>query len=450
MTHRRNHYLEQRGHHWYYKRRVPRRYAEIDTRRYIKAALHTDSLSVARARRDAMADADEAFWEGAMLEQLGERCSDPEMQTAAACRHRSAQRRAKAMGFVFTPVERLASDTSLEEISRRTSAINEGGSFEREAEAVLGLTAQPALPISEALKLYFDKLAVSEIRKKSACQIDKWKLPKKRSIERFIELCGDLPMNKIERSHARVFYDFWSERLVPKDGSKGMKPNSANRELGNLRKLFRDYWTYEGQEGRENPFRSLRFANEPVETTPAFSDEWVRMRILKPGVFDGLNREAQLIIYTLIETGCRPSEIANLAPEDIRLDADVPHIAIHPKTKRELKTQSSKREIPLVGVSLEAMKQAPNGFPHYRERGYLLSASLMKAFRARNLFEVKGQRIYSFRHAFEKRMLEGGLDYGLRCTLMGHKNSRPEYGDGGSLEFRRAELESIAHSFSEI
>ena len=42
-------------------------------------------------------------------------------------------------------------------------------------------------------------------------------------------------------------------------------------------------------------------------------------------------------------------------------------------------------------------------------------------------------------------MLEGGLDYGLRCTLMGHKNSRPEYGDGGSLEFRRNELLKISH-----
>ena len=119
-----------------------------------------------------------------------------------------------------------------------------------------------------------------------------------------------------------------------------MKPNSANRELGNLRKLYRDYWTYEGQENRENPFRNLRFANEDVEATPAFSDEWVRERILKPGVFDGLNREAQLIVYALIETGCQPSEIANLAPEDIRLDAEVPHILICPKQKRELKTKT--------------------------------------------------------------------------------------------------------------
>jgi len=75
----------------------------------------------------------------------------------------------------------------------------------------------------------------------------------------------------------------------------------------------------------------------------------------------------------------------------------------------------------------------------------LLSSSLMKAFRVRGLLESDRHTIYSFRHAFEKRMLEAGLDYGLRCTLMGHKNSRPEYGDGGSLEFRRDELLKIVH-----
>lgn len=68
--------------------------------------------------------------------------------------------------------------------------------------------------------------------------------------------------------------------------------------------------------------------------------------------------QARLIVYALIETGCRPSEIANLLPEDIRLGDAVPHIRIRPRKGREIKTQTSIREIPLVGVSLEAMKRA--------------------------------------------------------------------------------------------
>ena len=151
----------------------------------------------------------------------------------------------------------------------------------------------------------------------------------------------------------------------------------------------------------------------------------------------------------LIETGCRPSELANITPENIKLEAEVPHIRIRPTKDRELKSGASVRDIPLVGVALEAMQQAPNGFPHYRDRSYLLSASLTKALKARALFPTKQHRIYSFRHSFENRMLEAGLDFGLRCTLMGHRNPRPEYGDGGSLAYRRDELLKIAHPVSD-
>ena len=135
--------------------------------------------------------------------------------------------------------------------------------------------------------------------------------------------------------------------------------------------------------------------------------------------------------------------------ENIHLDADIPFIQIKGTDKRQVKTISSVRDIPLVGVSLEAFKRAPNGFPHYRDKGDRLSSALMKAFRSRGLFPTKDHRIYSFRHSFEKRMLEAGLDYGLRCLLMGHKNSRPLYGDGGSMKYRCDELLKIVHPLPE-
>ncbi len=42
-------------------------------------------------------------------------------------------------------------------------------------------------------------------------------------------------------------------------------------------------------------------------------------------------------------------------------------------------------------------------------------------------------------------MKEGHIDYELRMLLMGHKNDRPEYGTGGSLEYQRKEPLKIAH-----
>ena len=256
-------------------------------------------------------------------------------------------------------------------------------------------------------------------------------------------------MDAITRTHAKSIFDWWSGRVNPTDGSKPLHANSANKDLTNLRILFERFWEYQGEDQRDNPFRNLRFKNVVYKDIPAFENDWVENQILAPGALDDLNLEARCIVLALIETGCRPSEIANLKPEHIILDDDVPYLKIRPQANRQLKSKSAKRDIPLLGVSLEAIKQCPNGFPRYREKTDSLSATLGKYFRTRNLMPTANHRIYSFRHSFEKRMLEAGLDYGLRCKLIGHYNNRPEYGDGGSLSFRRDELAKMTLDYSQ-
>ncbi len=279
-------------------------------------------------------------------------------------------------------------------------------------------------------------------------QRKQWRRIKNLAIANFIAVVGDKSMFGVTRDDALVFYRWQTERIAPDaPPEKKRDASTARRELGNLRKLFREYFAYIGEENRPNPFRGLSIQDGHYRSRPAFEDSWVRDRILKPGVFQGINNEAILALYALIETGCRPSEIANLAPEDIRLDANIPHITIRPKEDRELKTRASIRQIPLVGVSLAAMRKAPTGFPRFQDRSHLLSKSLMKAFRQRDLFPSERHAIYSFRHSFEKRMQEAGLDYGLRCLLMGHDTKRPAYGDGGSLKYRQSELLKVVHPF---
>ena len=434
------------GAHQYYVRRVPARYQEIDKRRTIKASLHTDSLIIARERSDAMMDADEHLWETGLAQQTGTVAEEsPEM-----CRYRSATRRARAVGFEVKPLNKIEVFEPSETLLERLNYIDGKERTDREVEAVLGTIERPKETIRDAFKLYCDKLSISQTSRKSPEQVVRWRATKSRSVEHFVALCGNLAMDELNRKHGRAFFDWWGERLRP-DNKEGhtYRPNSANRELGNLRQLFREYWTYQGEEDRENPFRKRRFKDTPIESTPSFPDVWVQDKLLKPRALECINPDAQLIAYALIETGCRPSEIANLRPENIRLDAEVPHIRIRPTAKRELKSAASSRDVPLVGVSLEAFKRAPNGFPRYHDRGNSLSAALLKAFHSRGLMPTDKHRIYSFRHAFEKRMLEAGLDYGLRCTLMGHKNNRPQYGDGGSLAYWRKELLKIVHPVKE-
>ena len=57
------------------------------------------------------------------------------------------------------------------------------------------------------------------------------------------------------------------------------------------------------------------------------------------------------------------------------LESDIPHFRIRPDD-RVLKTVFSLRDIPLVGVSLEAMRQLPDCFPRYRDNDDAFSAAV--------------------------------------------------------------------------
>ena len=445
-----------RDNNWHYVRRIPKRYSDIDDRGMIRVSLHTDSLEVARLRRDAMMESDTLYW-ASLAEAVDDEISEAAAlarRNVAMRRYKAANLRALANGFSYRPVSDLAASADLEEIAARIRTVDtqdRGKKTEAEAkaaEAVLGGLAKPPVLVSEAFDIYCEEIASDQLVNKSEAQKALWRKTKKRGVQYFIDLIGDVPITSITREQAQQYYNWWRERLIPKPGQKALKGNTANRDVGNMRKLYGEYFKYIGDEERPNPFRNLSFAAKKAKgIVPPFEDDWVRNKILVPGLFAGVNEEAWHIMYALIETGCRHSEICNLLEDDIVLDKDAPFIRIRPTQNREIKSEASVREIPLVGVSLEAMKRYPKGFPRYRDKGDGLSALLMKAFRTRKLLPTPEHKIYSFRHSMEKRMLEAGLDHDLRLPLMGHTNKRPAYGDGGSMAFRRDELLKIVHPF---
>ena len=395
---------------------------------------------MARQRRDICAAADDQRWH-----QIAPSAFENSHPNAIL---KDLHQHAQSFGYAYVPAKDLAQRATLEDVIERIDAMGplaKTPKMGRDADALLGLVDASPVPITEALKIYLSEIAQDEQSGKSPEQLDAYIKVKRRAVANFVKINGDIAMREITRDHAQALRKFWADRIHPTDGSKPMSGSSGNKDLGFLRKLYRRYFEHTGEEERQNPFRNLRFSPKVLKKVKPFSNDWVQNEILKPDLFRGLNREAALLLMVLIETGCRLSELTNIEPKNIRLRDEIPHLRIRPTADRELKSSSSERDIPLVGIALEAMKRAPDGFPHYRDRGYLLSQALLKAFKSRNLLPSEHHRVYSLRHSFEKRMLEGGLDYGLRCTLMGHKSDRPEYGDGGSLEYRQNELFKIVH-----
>jgi len=449
-----------RSGHWHYQRRVPVKYRHIDTRRLVRKSLGTTSLEVARLRRDAMMEADDAYWRVLALEASDNGGVSHTTKIVEEERYRAATARALVYGFIYKPVHQIAQEESPERILERLDALkgqsrNQSLPNKIEIDALLGGTPKPTRTqkkVSAAFKLYLDEIGFDEQYNKSPKQKYYWEKTKRTSINYFIKIMGDLHMEDITRDQAVTYRNWWMKRMLPSEAQgktiAPAKPNTANRHIGNMRNLYKAYFLHIGEEDRPNPFRNMFFKGETRSSIEPFDNKWVRQEILVPGLFDDLCVELKVIIYILIETGARMSEICNLLPEDIMLGHDVPHVSIKPRQNRELKTPDSERDIPLVGCALAAMKLCPNGFERYRDKGELVSANLMKAFRIRKLLPTPNHVIYSLRHSFEKRMLEAHIDYGLRCTFMGHKNNRPAYGEGGSMEYRRDELLKIAHPFA--
>jgi len=337
-------FLKARGGWWHYVRRVPKRYAALDERGLIQVALRTQSLEIAMMRRNGLAEADDALWSSLALQAEG---SDRARHQAATQRHHAAVARAMAEGFVYRPVEEVAALPNIEEIIARLKEVDRSGAAsEEKAEALLGGApeAKDRTTVSEAFELYVSKIAFDDQYNKSEAQRRAWEKTKRTSIDYFIEREGDIPLVDITREIATRYRDWWQSRMLPQqDGSKPITPNTANRHVGNIRSLHKRYFKYRGDTDVEDPFRDFFFAGKSTAKRAAFSDEWVRTRILVPGLFDGLRIELRVIIYLLIETGARLSELVNLRPGDIRLDHDVPHIHIRPEQNRELKTDDSER-----------------------------------------------------------------------------------------------------------
>lgn len=316
-------------------------------------------------------------------------------------------------------------------------------------KAVLGGEPETSVPLSQALKVYFDDIASSKLVTKSLNQRRKWRIIPDRAVRTFIEVVSDKPIGEIAREDAHKFYRFWRDRIAPqtKGATSTHTASSGNRQIGALRTLYRDYFELMGERDRDNPFAGLNFEERIKAKRPPFPTSWLKDKILKASALGGLNEEARAILMAIIETGARPSEICNLRPEHIFLDVEVPYISIaehaDPASPRELKTGASIREIPLVGAALAAFRKFPRGFPRYFEKEETACAAINKYLRENKLVPSPKHTLYSVRHSFEDRMKEAGIDEEMREIFFGHRRTRQEYGSGGALAWRRSLLERL-------
>ena len=415
-----------RGSIFYIRRRVPARFASVDSRDEIWLSLHTDSETQAKAKEALIWAEQIEAWEA----RLAGDTEDAELRFQAATE--LAQRR----GYRYLTVEKVAALPRAELLSR-IETVDEERSEPQEAAALLGGVAEPAITVQRALELYWP-LAKDRIVGKSEDQLRCWRNPRIRAVKNFIDVCGNLAINQISGDDMLDFRAWWVERVDAGEVS----PDTANKDFTHLGDVLKTVNRMK-RLGLVLPLTDLALKAGEAKTRPPFSRAWIRDELLRPDALDGLNEDARAILIAMINTGARPSELAALTRDEIHLDANIPYISIEP-IGRQLKSKNARRVIPLLGVSLEAMRQFPDGFERYRTKSAALSGTINKYLRENGLRETPAHTLYCLRHSFEDRMLAAGIDERIRRDLMGHALNREKYGAGASLEQMSELLQPIS------
>lgn len=433
-------YLIQRGQFWHFFRWVPVEYASIDRRKIVaqstKIRVATDPKRQ-RARRvaDRINTALEGYWRDLLQGNAA----------GARQRYREATLRARRLGFDYMPTEELAA-APIAELLRRIETLEARGLIPSTptpestaaTEALFGGVEAPRVMVSD---VYNEHLALerANLGGKSERQMRHWANPRKAVLADFMTaLRGDKPVSDLTRADTNAFRKWWSDRIE----REGYSRDTANQQFGVLRTMFEGVArSHEIELGLV--FDRLRFKPEDNQR-PAFDPDYIAQRLLVPGALEPLNDEARRAFYVTVETGMRPSEICGLNKPLIKLNDLVPHVIVTETDEREIKTKNSRREIPLVGIALEAMRHHPNGFTRYFLKPGNLSAAINRQLERAELLPTPDHSFYSLRHSFKDRLRAIEPPGELIDMLMGHTSNKPKYGKGYTLEVKAKWLQRIA------
>ena len=422
-------YLTRRGNVWQYRRRVPASLAARLAKPEIRITVRTRDRIEAQTVAAQISASLEAEWQRLLTGTTSE---------TAATNFERVLADAQALGVTYLPANEIATSrledllARIERVALPVPAVTGAHSAEpdpRVVRAVLGGAGKPELKLSNLAETY-QKLAADQAIGKSERQIVRWRATQERAIETLIARIGDKRLVDITRDDALDFRDWWISRIK----TQGYNKNSANRNFGCLSAMMRTV----NDAYRLNlalPFKGVRVAGDKHARRLAYDPEFVRQHFLAAPQIGALNLEASAIVRMVALTGMRPSEIVTLEAHRIRLDDDVPHLQVRPDA-RQLKTGASERDMPLVGLAFEIMRNYRDGFPRYRASADAFSAIANKCLTSAGLRPDKGLTVYSLRHTFKDRLIALGVPDRIQDELMGHTLRGMPYGNGSTLKHR--------------
>jgi hypothetical protein len=426
-------YLTKRNGYWAFVRRVPIEFAHLDTRGVVK---HSTKIAVAKDRRglkagriaDVMNRELEAYWRG---------LSDGKGEEAAA-KYVEARRRARTLGFEYYDTAELVERPTVEILQRLEALMKDRGIEDVGAQtALLGFAQRPSVLLSKVWET-FEHITRTEVKDMSPDQHRRWRNGYKHAIEEFISVVGDKTINQVTHDDVLDYTEWLQDRVDEGE----IIAKTANNYIGHNSKMFKTI-SRKQRLGVPDLFAGMRLAPGHYVQRPAFPVDFVQNSLLADGALMGLDPEAQRVLFLLADTGLRVGEAVNLQSNAIHLDAEIPYIEVLADGRR-VKTRDSLREIPLVGVALEAMKLQPKGFPKFFDKGGSLCARVNHYLTEKKLRPTPKHTTYSLRHTFKDRLVATKAQDSMIESLLGHADDHPKYGSAPPLKMKLAVLKKIA------
>ena len=189
-------------------------------------------------------------------------------------------------------------------------------------EALLG-TAEPCgIKLSQLFEEY-EEVTKHEIKDLSPDQLRIWRNGRIRAVERFVALVGDKPLSELTHNDAIDYSEWWRDRLI----NDGVAAKTANKDIGQLSRMLKEI-NIRRRLNLPDIFKGLHQRGETDKSRLPYDPAFIQSRFLG-GALRELNEDARFVLYVMIETGLRPSEIVNLQEHTIVLDASVPACPHH-------------------------------------------------------------------------------------------------------------------------
>jgi integrase len=452
------HSLLKDGVYFYYRRIPDDLRGHYGGKRHIRKSLKTSQAHIAAQKIAALASADDVLWASWRSPQA------KEVGVTSQENRRAAIALLDRLGLAPGDAHRSKLDGHHAEVlddyfegrygekymEVRHSPYYAEGDDERlftvvEREAVRLVMEEPGkrrVLLTDALEAY--------LKSHPKGQQEKFARDTRRAIQGAIAAVNDLPLEAYKREQANSVRD----HLL----ATGIKTATVRRELNRIKAVFNVGLTEFDLSGVKNPFEKLRIANEDhdAKTRDPFTTQ--ELQAISRACHEW-NDDIRHIIALQADTGARLGEIVGLRIEDVVLDHATPHIHIRPHVKlgRTLKTDTSERKVPLVGVALWAAQEAVKAnrmaggkkgwlFPRYASDGSIKATHASNSINKWLQSVTKtGKTSHSFRHTMRDRLRYAGTPHDIQDVIggWGTKTVGMGYGQGYRLEQLKGWLDKV-------